>query len=335
MRVKYGEREDGATYISKVGNMIELDIKDSDVVVFDKALLDANFGSFGRIPKEVRGIPRNTDTFFHSYWSAPAIYTNRWDLEYQHELSLAYTALSLALLKQLGQKVDLYTDNIGYELLGCLPYDNFYGNLEDLKTDPRFFAAGKVVGLQLAPADTYIDTDVFIYSASVVDKIHDATNVVSHMESTAAYTALIKRVNDSLGGKLQKTAESYNMGVVKLSDVRPYSERYFDYMKQIIEDETLLADIDNHTGGLGHGANGIVDLVIEQLNLYNHQRCTTLVKESNFRYDGTEDFGISHLIFIDKYTKIPYVLEALKAVDNHIYNTVLGKWKELGFTVEY
>ncbi|MDR2544603.1 MAG: hypothetical protein LBD03_03505 [Methanobrevibacter sp.] len=76
---------------------------------------------------------------------------------------MAYTALSFVCLKNFNVKINLYTDNKGKELLDFLPYDNVFTVLDDLKMDPYFFAAGKMIAFQLCEdGDVCIDSDLFI-----------------------------------------------------------------------------------------------------------------------------------------------------------------------------
>ena len=94
-------------------------------------------------------------------------------------MTIYYYGLSVAYLKKLNQKIDLYTDSEGKKILDHLPYDNIYVVLDNMdKNIPGCnWAAGKIESFKYSKlGDIYIDGDVFIKKQECLDKLLENTN---------------------------------------------------------------------------------------------------------------------------------------------------------------
>ena len=101
--------------------------------------------------------------FVHSYWTAPNS-KNR-------SIDIICSAYSVFKIHQLGQKIVLYTDDYGKELLKDIPYDEVYTILNglDKKINPHIWSASKFISMQYEPLDSiHIDNDVFIYDLDML-----------------------------------------------------------------------------------------------------------------------------------------------------------------------
>lgn len=113
--------------------------------------------------------------FVHSFWTKP-YETNRWymnDTITTKANVLLYT-LSFLYLKSLNQKVVLYTDDKGKELLDFIPYDEIYLTLNDIPQDNpvMLWAQGKMYAMKNEPLDAiHIDADVMIMKNECIEKI--------------------------------------------------------------------------------------------------------------------------------------------------------------------
>jgi hypothetical protein len=93
-------------------------------------------------------------------------------------MTIYYYGLSVAYLKKLNQKIDLYTDSEGKKILEHLPYDNIYVVLDDMDENiPGCnWAAGKIESFKYSKlGDIYIDGDVFIKRQECLDKLSENT----------------------------------------------------------------------------------------------------------------------------------------------------------------
>ena len=118
--------------------------------------------------------------FYHVLWTVP-MKKNRWHYSYEDnvKMTIYYYGLSVAYLKKLNQKIDLYTDSEGKKILDHLPYDNIYVVLDNMdKNIPGCnWAAGKIESFKYSKlGDIYIDGDVFIKKQECLDKLLENTN---------------------------------------------------------------------------------------------------------------------------------------------------------------
>jgi len=105
----------------------------------------------------------------HSLWSKPLL-KNRWFLEGQFAPSIWLYALSFTYAKLLTDKVVLYTDDKGLDLLGVIPYDEINLALNDLKNEhQKFWALGKIIAIEKESLGSiHIDGDVFLKSKAIL-----------------------------------------------------------------------------------------------------------------------------------------------------------------------
>jgi hypothetical protein len=282
--------------------------------------------------------------FYHTFWSRPSLESIRWGIKGQYYLSLIHTALSVAYTKSLGQEITLHTDAAGEALLGCLPYDAIYRDLDGNKAPIQFWASGKFRAMKAEPAGAvHIDTDFWVKSHAILDVIRDNPIVVPHRELTSKYSETLKNVASALSETgTQHTftgaeKKSVNMGLIKLEDPslrNAFIHHYWRLMYGLTRNPQYMQSLSNPQGG----AVNSPDLVIEQLLMSKlleqaGAKPKFLIPLSGLEYTNTKEIGFCHLLAYDKYLKIPEQLKRLKELDAGIYKTVLKKYDELGFKI--
>jgi len=304
------------------------------VLPFDAAAMHESFGRIGELSKvKITKQPKTRNRFCHVFWSKPALLPfkdARWHIGNQFELTLPLAALSLACLKAMGQEAVLHTDTKGMELLGCLPYDRIYLTLDKTTVRENFWACGKIFAMQNEPLDScQLDFDVFLYDASLVDRIAGKKVLMSHLEDATRYQNLLEFGQSFYPHLKGDATKSSNAGFLKIHDIplrHKFWAAYFDGVKTF-GSEQILKQIEQ----IGNGAY-CIDLLIEQFNLHKICKPEYLIELPQKQEDAE---GFCHLLSLEKYAKIPLVLELLKERFPEYYERVLDKWEEIGFTVTY
>ncbi|MDR2544602.1 MAG: hypothetical protein LBD03_03500 [Methanobrevibacter sp.] len=122
------------------------------------------------------------------------------------------------------------------------------------------------------------------------------------------------------------------MGIVKIFNKKDrvnFSKRYFDYVKQMLDNKKLMDIIHNQSDP----TLNTPDLIAEQLNLRNCLIVNALIKETDIKLDNNEDLGFIHLVALDKFKKMKLILEKLKKIDVNIFNKLISKWEDYNFSV--
>ncbi|MCL1948233.1 MAG: hypothetical protein FWF59_00640 [Turicibacter sp.] len=314
-------------------HITELDRQTKGIKCISTETMDKHFGRIGcfeHLPKNLIQ-PKTKNRICHVFWSKPykMDFTDaRWNISNQFELTLPLCALSLSMLKEMGQEVVLYTDSDGAELLKDLGYDRIYTIFDKLQTPSDFWACGKILALQNEPLDSMlVDTDIFLYDGGLLDKAHETPVVGSHFENTASYKEILKlgqQFFDHLQGDLEV---SINSGFLKVHDFYKKSKYISAYWAGIkaFSNPLLL----NEMKVKGHGAY-CPDLLIEQLNFYKLCQPEPLIELPQEPKDAQ---GFVHLLSFEKYLKIPMILDLLKDRYPRAYGSVIKKWEDLDFSV--
>jgi len=295
--------------------------------------VNESFGAIGNL----QSIPQSLHKAKHKnriaqvLWSKPAklpFLDARWGVSNQFELTLPLAALSVAMLKELGQEVVLYTDTDGQKLLGDLGYDRIYNILDKLAVRNDFWACGKILALQNEPLDSLqIDTDIFVYDGALLDKAFELEIVGSHVETTTSYQEILLMGQKHFEYLQGDSDYSINMGLFKVANLykkQRFITNYWAGLKKF-SDPKLLAQFKEK----GHGAY-CIDLLIEQFNFYKLCTPDALIELPALH---AEAIGFVHLLSFEKYLKIPFVLDILMERYPETYNIVIKKWEELDFSV--
>jgi hypothetical protein len=176
------------------------DIESNDEkIIFDEKLSAFNYGSIGKIKKAGVG-----NTKLRCYQVLVDNFGSRWGIKGQKDMTIALAAHSLHCLKSLGAEVVLYTDIPEMKLL---PYDEVH-LIE--KSGTKFWAGSKIQAMlaELGKQSCILDTDVFIYDETILQRINNSENIVSHEEDPKGYREYIKKygdlVNETIGKKWNK-----------------------------------------------------------------------------------------------------------------------------------
>lgn len=112
--------------------------------------------------------------FIHTFWSKPLIETKFADYNNWLTMTLITYSYSCYCIKKLGQKIELYADELGAEILSFLPYDNIH-IIENLENESVHFAAQiKFHALKNCDLwDILIDGDTFIYKDRMIKYIEE------------------------------------------------------------------------------------------------------------------------------------------------------------------
>lgn len=288
-----------------------------------------NSGGMGNLSKlKPQNYPKTKNTFVHVFWSKPAQDKFSWWADFgQYEITLALSALSLACLKEFGQKVVLITDTPGKELLEDLPYDEIYTILDDYNIPKKFWAAGKIAALKYLSDDaTLIDNDLFIYDGTLIDKIAENDIVCCITEKgTMNSKNLLKGLKKIPWLKKANTLTTSQTSILKVNN---------NFLKQLFIDtyNEIVGLFTDNEGNLIEDLKDecTPDLVAEQFNF--HCLCDPVPTVEN-TYFWTDIKGLCHLMAQSKYLKLPVVLEKLQKLFPDYYKIVMNKWKELKFKI--
>lgn len=309
------------------------DPKEKTETTFSISRLACNqhFGGIGKISNiKLVNPPTTQNTFVHVFWTKPLLNVNknRWNISSQYELMLPLCALSLACLKSFNQKVILITDKKGKELLQHLNYDEIITILDDYNIQNEFWAAGKIAALQHIPSDAIlIDTDLFLYDGSLIDKLYFYDVACSHLENTNAYKNLLELGTTFLPWlDFQKTSISSNTGIIKCNNEKLkklFIAKYYESIDIINNTPNLMNEIE-----IAGGKTYCPDLLIEQFNFYNLCNPQPILETSTNLQSIN---GISHPLAFEKYLHMPLVIETLQTQFPNYYDLVINKWDELHF----
>jgi hypothetical protein len=300
-------------------------------------------GGYGDI-KNIKNLKPHSKKlrFYHTYWSKPALEANRWQFRNQHYLSIVFTAMSLWSLKALGQEVVLHTDIEGAKLLGHLPYDAIYTDLQDNPVSLNFWASGKFYSLIKGETGIHIDTDLFITSSEVIDILADNNFVITNFEKTEAYKDSINAYIEILDSFeinhpfKDDLSLSINCGLIKLPEEikKKYVNFYFKFVTTFQNNIIL-----NENSSIEKQSLYSPDLLIEQLLLKKLSDAYQLSPVSliNAISMKEEDYykieNICHLLSFEKYVLIPLMLNYLKQYNNDLFKIVEDNIKHLGFDI--
>lgn len=246
--------------------------------------------------------------FVHSFWTPPK-FSGDIHIDRVLECDILYYAYSFACLKRLEQKVVLYTDDMGAEILSFIPYDEVHLTLNDIpeNANHNMWACGKFFAMKNEPLNSiHIDGDVFIETKDCLDEIikqYEANDIiVQDIEKNVSYRnysylteAGVKTPNYSIS----LITDSCCTGIIGFNNQQlkdKYIEQYFSLFEQIRGNDRL-KNIDK---------NFIIDLVCEQYFLkclcdtFNYN-VGTLIKNYLTRYDESKKLGFVHLMGVEKY----------------------------------
>lgn len=245
--------------------------------------------------------------------------------------TICYHALSVAYLKREGYPIALHTDTLGAAMLGFLPYDDVYTDLDDLPETihPRFWAAGKMEAVRNEGVGcVHIDGDVFIKRADLAERIlgSDGDVIVQDYE-TAEWTIgdheLLYPLQDELEWLGISVGEAhtgaYNTGVMGINN-----PDFFDaYLRRYREGAELI------TAKLGNvfdvNDKATPDLVIEQCNFLQ------LCRQMNMKVDEllptygmdfrehADKIGFQHVLGPRKFLMLAPCIGVLRELDRDIY----------------
>lgn len=243
--------------------------------------------------------------FIHTYWSKPS-QSERWNIsnDISQRCNIWYYALSVAYIKRLGYEIELYTDYFGKNLLGFLPYDNIYTDLEniDCKYSVSCWAQGKIYALQLSDiGNCFIDGDVFIKSEKCLNEILNGLNYDGFFQG-------LENSNDFFNNKTNLSLKDINN---KLNIYDDQAKRFYN----IIEYPENINKKGQHaynTGLLLLNNKELKDkfistynFMLNQINscekmleiyLEDKEFCPDLICEQRFMYEISKDYNIGTLL---------------------------------------
>ena len=273
--------------------------------------------------------------FMHSYWSVPA-FCERWNIDKitQTITNMWYFALSVEYLKNLGQRIDLHTDEFGKDLLDHIPYDNIYLTLESIPKwmDPSIWACGKMYALKQVPiGTTHIDGDVFFKKAMCLSKLNQQADVITQCyENTSgapAYTSAMSSLQHlEFPNWATKTfGKSCNTGVLCFKNEylkNDFLDAYFAMAEKISNDSKCKNkfSIDKSIAP---------DIIIEQKFLYElssnqHYKMGVILDNKS----EAIDIGYQHVIGVHKYPQLNSAKEVLKKLNYDLFKQCEQKERE-------
>lgn len=112
--------------------------------------------------------------FIHTFWSKPLIESKFANYNHWLIMTLITYSYSYHCIRKLNQKIELYTDKFGAEILSFLPYDKIH-IIEGLEDESVHFAAQiKFHALKKCELnDILIDGDTFIYQDRMIKYIEE------------------------------------------------------------------------------------------------------------------------------------------------------------------
>lgn len=127
--------------------------------------------------------------FIHTFWSKPLLNNKFNKIEILLPITINQYAYSAECIHNLNQKIVLFADEIGAELLSCIPYDEviIVPNLENESV--HFAAQLKFYALEHSDlGDCIIDGDLFIRSDKVLPIINKSVDCIYSFFEPTVYT---------------------------------------------------------------------------------------------------------------------------------------------------
>jgi hypothetical protein len=304
--------------------------------------------------------------FYHVLWTVP-MKKIRWYYSYEEnvKMTIYYYGLSVAYLKNLNQKIDLYTDSEGKKILEHLPYDNIYVVLDDMDENiPGCnWAAGKIESFKYSKlGDIYIDGDVFIKRQECLDKLLENTNYDGYFaglenphqlpftcEEDDPNYELLKNKYNMIYWDYNKIIEDFdfpleipvygmnacNGGLVVFNN-QEYKDKYlyaYDYMMKQIKESDVVKEEYNKNFNL------CLDLITEQRFFYEIGKEYKLgflldywKRDDDISYrlnKQANSIGFQHVLSSVKYDLLDKCILNLKNVDKNIYDLCCEKANKL------
>lgn len=276
--------------------------------------------------------------FIHTFWSKP-LFNNKFD-SFNNSLTniLIDYACSVSFIHKYGEKIVLYADKIGTQLLSCIPYDEVYiiNGLEDESI--HFAAQIKFEALKRCNlGDVIIDGDLFLRKKESIDYIKNIKEDVSYSFFEPYQFVLRNKhmleVMDNLIYSISNCKAKFKKPYKLPTSIREFAytntslmkfnnKKILDkYIKQYYYHKDILK---------GHEFIGWPDIIIEQrflTILINSSGCSHKSVIDNYYKDPEAnqralDLGFTHL-GSNKSQYLKWVSEMLKENDEQLYNIVI------------
>lgn len=275
--------------------------------------------------------------FIHTLWTKPFVERGESD---KLEMQVYLYALSLSYLLHLDCEVVLYTDKLGADKLGMLPYTEIHDDLDERIPEDIshvYFACCKAYALMNEPLGTvHIDGDVFIKSRVCLDRIfnHGCDVVVQGteyfvMDNNVMAFGLLDKVlykTPLSDGILYPEVHDFNVGVLGFFNEEAKGKYIDNYLKLM---SAANKTIPPKTFQVTESYFAAPDLVLEQGQLYwlckkNNYTVQILLDGAswNIRRIQAIELGYTHLLCNAKYQKIEQVKKRLETTFPDMYNLV-------------
>lgn len=263
---------------------------------------------------------------FQSLWTKPAL-DKRWDQSNQLESNIWLYTLSVLYAKSIGVEIVLYTDSLGKQFLGHLPYDAIYTTLNDIPNSipTMVWAYGKFHALKDEPIGSiHIDGDVLLKRKGLLKEL-DMTGYDFIVQNAEHAGGLYLDTEDLMMkyGALEKnvltTSYAYNCGVIGFNNSelkKKYLDFYFKHVESIVANRKLKTIMlkDKYF---------CVDLPLEQHSIANigksYKAKILLKNDINSINKVASDIGYHHLIGKEKYSLIDRVKNYVLILNKDIY----------------
>lgn len=262
----------------------------------------------------------------HSFWTIPML-AKRWEIDKQVENNLWYSTLSIIYAKCSGAKINLHTDDLGYDLLKHLPYDNIYKTLNEIpKNVPNMmWACGKFFAMEHESlGNIHIDNDVFIKSDKCI-KILDfknydgiVQNIEYNIDKYKAYNDAFNYLKENNIRVNYNNINSYCCGIIGFNNKHLkniYHSNYFNNLEKVININNINPN-DKYI---------CLDLVLEQAELYDISNNKFNIKsllDWNIDNNSTrlaDSINFQHVMGRAKYFYIDKVKQLVKYYDKQLY----------------
>lgn len=244
--------------------------------------------------------------FAHSFWSAPLL-NNKFDtFDNSLIITLVDYALSCEYIHQAGEKIVLYADKIGAEILSPIPYDEVI-IIEPLTDNIHFAANIKFAALEkMDLGDALIDGDIFLSKQTSIDIIKSSYNydMVYSMYEPKSFIRNLGGLDDLLNA-IQRYNLKYPYETPSYSNCQGwYNTSLMKINNQQLKDE-YIAQYKYHLRLMEHDdfKNTVwPDVIIEQYHLTQlcaTKRYKTKLMIANFPTPESNDYalkiGFTHL----------------------------------------
>lgn len=277
--------------------------------------------------------------FVHSFWSKP-LFNNKFD-KFENSLKniIVNYACSLSYIHHLNEKIILYTDKAGAELLKFLPYDEVI-IVDGMDNNSIHFAAQiKFESLKrMELGDVLIDGDLYLRTNEVIQYVKGLNEDIIYSffephEITLRESSIKKHTDLA---KILNGRTRYNVPT-KLEEFGWFNTSLMKFNNQNLLDE-YIEQYEYHKGQLENinFGNTWPDIIIEQYFL------TTIVKEKNYSshpiienyyYDPKSnqkalDLGFTHL-GDNKSMFYNWSLEIIKKQNKKLYHKVVKELNKM------